>query len=216
MSAELNPVIADTVSDSLLAPFEGGGTASGHALNNRRAAGKTGTTNDNAATWFSGYTPQYATSVWIGDPRGGNRYPVRNITAYGRSYGTVFGGTVAAPIWNDLMNEIHKGVSPTWFPKPEKFSVTTTSRSVPHIEGMGVNEAVTLLLEGGFSIKFTEENSKALKGITAKNVVAKQSPQSGGRAVSGDVVTLTLTAGSDVFEHIPSTIEDMTNREVKR
>ena len=30
--------------------------------------GKTGTTNENAAVWFIGHTPQLATAVWIGDP----------------------------------------------------------------------------------------------------------------------------------------------------
>ena len=46
-----------------------GGTGFGLALDGRPAAGKTGTTNSSAATWFAGFTPQYATAVWVGDPR---------------------------------------------------------------------------------------------------------------------------------------------------
>ena len=43
------------------------------------AAGKTGTTDNFTAAWFSGYTPQLAASVWVGDPRGGTSHPLRNV-----------------------------------------------------------------------------------------------------------------------------------------
>jgi penicillin-binding protein 1A len=59
------------------------------------AAGKTGTTSDFSDAWFIGYTPQLATSVWLG-------YPSGTPMADG------FGGTLAAPIWHDYM----QGVSP--------------------------------------------------------------------------------------------------------
>ncbi|MCC8141129.1 MAG: transglycosylase domain-containing protein [Lachnospiraceae bacterium] len=47
------------------------------------AAGKTGTTNDNKAGWFCGYTPYYTIAVWVGcdtpkpvDDLQGNTYPL--------------------------------------------------------------------------------------------------------------------------------------------
>lgn len=37
-----------------------------YSYTDTEAAGKTGTTNDNKAAWFCGYTPQYTISVWVG------------------------------------------------------------------------------------------------------------------------------------------------------
>ena len=69
----------------------------------RPAAGKTGTTDSHAAVWFVGYTPDMAAAVWVGDPRGGQRYPLSNITINGRYYSQVFGYLLPGPIWHDAM-----------------------------------------------------------------------------------------------------------------
>ncbi|MGA0856853.1 MAG: transglycosylase domain-containing protein [Candidatus Nanopelagicales bacterium] len=69
----------------------------------RDAAGKTGTTNESAAVWFAGYTPDLAGAVWVGDPRGGTRFPMKNITINGRFYANVYGGTLPGPIWRQAM-----------------------------------------------------------------------------------------------------------------
>jgi penicillin-binding protein 1A len=57
------------------------------------AAGKTGSTSDFSDAWFIGYTPQLATSVWLG-------YPSHRPMTDG------FGGTLAAPIWRDYMQAV--------------------------------------------------------------------------------------------------------------
>jgi penicillin-binding protein 1A len=46
------------------------GTGVGAALYDRVVAGKTGTTDNHADAWFSGYTPQLETTVWVGYPQG--------------------------------------------------------------------------------------------------------------------------------------------------
>jgi penicillin-binding protein 1A len=54
-------------------------------------AGKTGTTNDGTDVWYVGYTPEMVTALWLGFDRP-------------RSIGPgAFGGTVAAPIWGEMM-----------------------------------------------------------------------------------------------------------------
>jgi membrane peptidoglycan carboxypeptidase len=73
------------------------------ALPGRQAAGKTGTTNDHAAVWFCGFTPQLAAAVWVGDPRGGFAYPMQNVTINGIRYGQIFGSTMPGPIWRESM-----------------------------------------------------------------------------------------------------------------
>jgi len=61
-------------------------------------AGKTGTTNDAADTWFNGYGSGLATSVWVGftnhSPLGTNAY----------------GSNIPLPIWIDIMSIALKGV----------------------------------------------------------------------------------------------------------
>jgi len=54
-------------------------------------AGKTGTTNGPRDTWFSGYNPKIATSVWVGFDQN---------TLLGRRE---FGSSAALPIWIDFM-----------------------------------------------------------------------------------------------------------------
>ncbi len=46
----------------------GGGTASGANASGHPLAGKTGTVNDHTDVWFIGYTPTYATGIWMGNP----------------------------------------------------------------------------------------------------------------------------------------------------
>jgi membrane peptidoglycan carboxypeptidase len=77
-------------------------------LNPWPSAGKTGTTNGPYDSWFVGYTAQRSTAVWVGDPgrtdgRSTTRRRLTNIEVNGRYYSTVFGASIAAPIWKDLM-----------------------------------------------------------------------------------------------------------------
>lgn len=54
------------------------------------AAGKTGTTDDNKDAYFVGYTPDIVTGVWVGDD---NNKPIKGL----------YGGTIPAKIWKDVM-----------------------------------------------------------------------------------------------------------------
>ncbi len=100
----LEPEVADGVTKVLQSVITGypGSTGAGLSIG-RDAAGKTGTTNDSAAVWFSGYTPDLAATVWVGDPRGGYRFPMQNIEINGRFYADVFGSTFPGPIWRQSM-----------------------------------------------------------------------------------------------------------------
>lgn len=56
-------------------------------------AGKTGTTNDAADTWFNGFTPELATTVWVGFS---NHEPLG---------ARAFGSNTPLPIWIDYMED---------------------------------------------------------------------------------------------------------------
>ena len=92
-------------------PSRTGAVASIH----RPAAGKTGTTDNFTAAWFSGYTPQLAASVWVGDPRGGATHPLRNVRVGGRFFSHVYGADLAAPVWRMAMAGALRGTPPRNF-----------------------------------------------------------------------------------------------------
>ncbi|WP_155884543.1 transglycosylase domain-containing protein [Actinomadura flavalba] len=93
------------------------GTAAGMGLG-RPAAGKTGTVDNFSAAWFAGYTPDLASAVWVGDPRGGYRHPMTSLCMDGRCYGAVYGATIPAPIWRDTMTRALSGRAATPFHRP--------------------------------------------------------------------------------------------------
>ena len=96
--------VAYTATDILETVISGGtGTSANIGC---PAAGKTGTTDDFTDAWFVGYTPQLSTAVWVGHPDS------RSSLGY-----NAFGGTLAAPIWQDYMSTA-KGDYCGDFPEP--------------------------------------------------------------------------------------------------
>lgn len=68
------------------------------------AHGKTGTTSDYRDAWFIGYTPRYVAVVWVASAHYNDK---RKAWEY-RPMKRVFGGTVCAKIWADMMKEVIK------------------------------------------------------------------------------------------------------------
>ncbi len=80
--------VAYTVADVMKGTLDYG-TAVGHDIP-CPAAGKTGTTEEQADAWFVGYTPHVSTAVWVGNPN-------QRVALPG------YGADLAAPIWHDYM-----------------------------------------------------------------------------------------------------------------
>jgi penicillin-binding protein 1A len=97
------------------------GTASGLSIG-RPAAGKTGTTDKNQDAWFVGYTPQFTTAVWMGDPL--NETPMTNVGGV-----TVYGATYPAHIWASFMKSALVNVPIMSFVPPDE-KVWPTPQSV--------------------------------------------------------------------------------------
>ncbi|MFN8128297.1 MAG: transglycosylase domain-containing protein [Candidatus Nanopelagicales bacterium] len=97
--------VADSVTAVLTHVVDGGiAGRTGAAMSlGRDTTGKTGTTDTSAAVWFAGYTPSLAAAVWVGDPRGGFKYPMKGVTINGTYYGQVFGSSLPGPIWKQAM-----------------------------------------------------------------------------------------------------------------
>ncbi|PWJ47359.1 Membrane carboxypeptidase (penicillin-binding protein) [Quadrisphaera granulorum] len=93
------------------------GTAAGDGLaGGREAAGKTGTTNNSVAAWFTGYTPQLATAVWVGVPSGS--MSLNGAVINGHRYSEMYGGTLAAPMWQAYMDKALAGAPREDFTAP--------------------------------------------------------------------------------------------------
>ncbi len=77
----------------------------------RPAAGKTGTSENLADAWFVGYTPQLATSVWVGYPK--SKVPMNSVHGI-----SVTGGSFPAQIWRAFMSYALRNTPPTAFVAP--------------------------------------------------------------------------------------------------
>lgn len=198
----IQPAVADTVADIMTATIDGPDHARTGAKQTigRPAAGKTGTTQNRAAVWFSGYTPQYATSVWVGDPRGGFAHPLKGFYAYGSYVAAAYGGSVAGPIWQRIMAGIHSGVPVERFTKPTQSVATGTV--VPDVRGLPLEAAYRALEEAGFKVSVTNSTAKRDAVIPA-GVVARTSPAAGSFLGLDADVQVTMTAGSDLSVGLP-------------
>ncbi|WP_285492062.1 transglycosylase domain-containing protein [Actinomadura sp. NBRC 104425] len=131
------------------------GTARGQGIG-RPAAGKTGTVDDFSAAWFAGYTPDLAAAVWVGDPRGGYKHPMRNLCMDGRCYGAVYGATIPAPIWHDTMAGALAGRPATPFARPPARFFRRGSGEIdraPDVRGMTLGAALARLRAAGFQAR---------------------------------------------------------------
>lgn len=85
------------------------GTGARAKLNNRQAAGKTGTTSAARDAWFIGFTADYVAGVWMGYD---DNTPLSGVT----------GGGLPAEIWHEVMLRVHEGLPerplPMLIPEP--------------------------------------------------------------------------------------------------
>jgi membrane peptidoglycan carboxypeptidase len=191
--------IADTVTRVLekdtTAP---GATAvsafSGLAGGSRPIAGKTGTTQNNAAAWFIGYTPEFSASVAVFNQK---KSSSRLEDVPGREGRDVF-GAYSAGIWRDALEPILR--ERTWSIPPEDPEVVNgDSVPVPSVVGLDVGAASALLTEHGFQVQVSNERKDS---AVPANLVAEQSPS--GRGARGMTVTLYLSSGKPPADGQPT------------
>lgn len=118
LSPQTNFIITDILKGVLQPGGTGYRAASAHEFD-RPAAGKTGTTQNWKDAWFTGFTPDLVTSVWVGF----DRFTI----SLGRGQA---GGSVAAPIWAQFMRDALKDAEPSWYSKPQGvFAVKVCAQS---------------------------------------------------------------------------------------
>ncbi|AKT52806.1 hypothetical protein ADJ73_11740 [Arsenicicoccus sp. oral taxon 190] len=201
---EIRPGVADAVTAGLAETIDGSDPyRTGKKLSiGRPVAGKTGTMDGNSAVWFAGYTPQLATAVWVGDPRGGQRYPIESVQLYGRRISSVFGSTAAGPIWQATMTALHEGLPMQAFAPVGPAELSGTHAVMPDVRGLPRDQAVQVIQATGFDVRLAPTTA-APDALLGKDVVVSQQPAPGTAVGLSGSATLTLSAGSDPGVQLP-------------
>ena len=212
---ECERAISEDVADGtsyLLSQTFNGGTAASLGIG-RPAGGKTGTTDGSAAAWFAGFTPQMASAVFVGDPRGPQQYPLRNVTIGSRHFPVVYGATIPGPIWQETMRGAHEGLETRRLASaPGSFGSTSEPRSsdedddgdeeaspasddggVPNVIGMSESAAVAQLEDAGYSVNVS---GTTLRSSEPSGSVAAINPDPGRRLPEGATVIVFLSDGT--------------------
>lgn len=193
--------IADTVTEVLRGVITSG---TGRAASiGRPAAGKTGTATDYGAAWFAGYAPQLSAAVWMGDPRGAQRYPLRGVSVGGRRYSKVFGGTIPAPIWGDVMRGALKGQPERRFAGLDPTVAAGVQVTVPEVTGLSIRRARARLAGVGLTGIVSR---RKVSSLMPEGTVARSSPGGGNSIGLGSSVLLYISAGYIPPPVVPPTV----------
>ena len=103
----------------------------------RSAAGKTGTTTDNADAWFVGYVPQLDTAVWVGYP--GGEVPMQDVHGI-----AVSGGSFPAEIWKAYMEQALAKTPVVDFPQPSSWPAWKPFHRGPYALSYDPNATTTV------------------------------------------------------------------------
>ncbi len=201
-AAECKQVISKDAADGaaylLKGTLRSGGTASGlWNVDQRPAAGKTGTTEKHNQGWFVGFTPQVSTAVWIGNVKVADK----NGTFYslnGKCFGDygcfrdVFGGTVSAPVWAAIMKRVTADLPAKDFPAPSAKVKRGNLENLPNVYARNPDSAAAILKAAGFTSYVAGYiQSSAPRGTVGGTTPSKQ-------ALAGSDIGLLISSGQSV------------------
>jgi len=109
------------------------------------AAGKTGTTNNFMDSWFTGFTPTLAASVWVGFDKGRGLRDTRHVG--------ITGGRGAAPIWTDFMIKATGGEPAREFSIPPNIRFASVDAKTGTAVSYFTEHPMQVALKQGQSIK---------------------------------------------------------------
>ncbi|WP_197522209.1 penicillin-binding protein, partial [Occultella aeris] len=188
-SQALQPNIANAMNYAL-GQVVADGTGRPSQLGDRPSAGKTGTANDDSAAWFVGYVPRLASAVWVGFSEGTES--MQNITINGRYYQYVYGGAMAAPIWQNYMSQAVQGLPVEGFAAAGDREIYGERRPVPNVGGRSVADATSILEGAGFTVRTgATENHDT---VPAGSVIGTN-PGAGSLVTPGSGVTIVISGG---------------------
>src|SRR5579864_5503761 len=164
---------------SLLEGVAEHGTGRTNGQIGRPVGEKTGTTDNYTDAWFAGFTPQYATVVWLGY-KDSNKHPLYNIHGYPK----VFGGSLPAMIWAKFMRYAEQNLAVVGFPAPPP----VRSVAVPNVVGQQSVDAKKTLEASGFSVTID-----LVKSPKPAGTVLIETPTAGTTSEMGTRITLVVS-----------------------
>jgi membrane peptidoglycan carboxypeptidase len=186
--------VADAVNDVLRGVQEGGGfgASAGLALD-KPSAGKTGTTSENKAVWFVGYTPHLATASMIAGANSvGHPIALNYQTVGGQYVASAHGSTTAGPMWGDAMHAIQQFLPYEDFVAPSSEDIRGVLVPVPQVYGLSFDGASARLRDAGF----TPVSGGAIDSAVPAGTVVGTSPVAGSLWGSGSSVTIYISDGT--------------------
>jgi membrane peptidoglycan carboxypeptidase len=174
-----------------------GGTGYGLALG-RPAAGKTGTDDAYKNAWFSGYTPNLASSVWVGNPD--STVPMQAITVNNKKYAFVYGATLPGPIWQLAMKGALLNQPIVSFQNPPDAVLRGPAITIPVLQGQDPAAAAAALTKLGLSpaVDPTKVTSSQPLGKVETTI-----PAAGTTVYAGALVKIELSDGVPPFVSPP-------------
>ncbi|ACZ23665.1 membrane carboxypeptidase (penicillin-binding protein) [Sanguibacter keddieii DSM 10542] len=168
-------------------------------------AAKTGSTNDNKAAWFAGYTPDFVTvvSMFQVGPNGEQE----SITPFGDYVNKeITGATAPADLWTDYMGKVLQGrdvkqfperpapPTPTWTPPPTPTEEPepTTALVPDGLVGSSRDAAANAIAAAGLTPAVTEQFD-----VNPAGTVIGVNPGSGAEVEPGSTVTIIVSAGPE-------------------
>ncbi len=151
-----------------------GGTGSAADFG-RQAAGKTGTTQQNADSWFVGYTPKLTAAVWMGYPKG--LIPMTDVHGV-----KVQGGNFPAEMWKKFMEAATAGFDTGTFPQLDSSVLSEgqpldTKYGRTSMIGRGENQTTTTTKSRSGSRGSTSTTTGTRSGATSTTKPRTTTPQ---------------------------------------
>jgi membrane peptidoglycan carboxypeptidase len=198
----LDPGIADGVTTLLEHVLLPGGTGGGLDVG-RPAAAKTGTDDDYKNAWFSGYTPNLAASVWVGNPD--STTPMRGITVNGKVLPRVFGATLPGPIWQQAMKGALANLPTETFQAAPDLVLRGAPITMPNVVGQDPVDATPVLTALGLVVTPIAGATQVVS-TQPQGKIDSTDPAPGTVVYTGQVVKLLISSGVPPASPTPTDI----------
>jgi len=153
----------------------------------RQIAGKTGTTDDNNAGWFIGFTPNIAGAAFIANPD----HPIE----------TVPNSKIPIDVFKATMSVALAGLPAKNFVKPTSLRAYGIRVQVPDVDGFSVGRATARLTSAGFKVRVSQDR---IGSRYSAGLVARTDPGGGESASKGGIITIFVSNGKAPAEPKPT------------
>ncbi len=162
----------------------------------RPQAGKTGTAANSRDVWFVGFVPQLTTAVWVGYADA--QLPLEDfvvwndITGKEQYYRRAYGGSLAAPVWNEFMTYATQDMPAADFPAdPEG---TNAYRITPNTKVPKRQKSTNATIKSLYALGLRGV-TKAVPSKLPKGEFISMVPGPGATVKEGTEVVITVSSG---------------------